>query len=110
MDQAIACCGTTLSGDVVRGLVGTVSSDVIEDVMDAVARNSSEDVLRIVDRLLVEGQSAQHFTRQMLRFLRNALVAKTGSATVANGIGYFRYRPMSGRGSRASPRSLAKKI
>ncbi len=76
MDQAIACCGTTLSGDVVRGLVGTVSSDVIEDVMDAVARNSSEDVLRIVDRLLVEGQSAQHFARQMLRFLRNALVAK----------------------------------
>ena len=76
MDQAIACCGTTLSGDIVRGLVGTVSSDVIEDIMDAVARNSSEDVLRIVDRLLVEGQSPQHFARQMLRFLRNALVAK----------------------------------
>src|ERR1700749_23283 len=33
MDQAIACCGTSLSGDVVRGLVGTVSSDVMEDVM-----------------------------------------------------------------------------
>ena len=76
MDQAIACCGTTLSGDVVRGLVGTVSSDLLEDIMDAVARNSSEDVLRTVDRLLVEGQSAQHFARQMLRFLRNALVAK----------------------------------
>ena len=76
MDQAIACCGNTLSGDVVRGLVGTVSSDVLEDVMDAVARNSSEDVLRTIDRLLVEGQSAQHFARQMLRFLRNALVAK----------------------------------
>jgi DNA polymerase III subunit gamma/tau len=76
MDQAIACCGTTLSGDVVRGLVGTVSSDVLEDLMDAVARNSSEDVLRTVDRLLVEGQSAQHFARQTLRFLRNALVAK----------------------------------
>jgi DNA polymerase-3 subunit gamma/tau len=76
MDQAIACCGTTLSGDVVRGLVGTVSSDVLENVMDAVSRNSSEDVLRTIDRLLVEGQSAQHFARQMLRFLRNALVAK----------------------------------
>ncbi len=76
MDQAIACCGNTLSGDVVRGLVGTVSSDVLEDVMDAVARNSSEDVLRTIDRLLVEGQSAQHFAKQMLRFLRNALVAK----------------------------------
>ncbi|MGA2905682.1 MAG: DNA polymerase III subunit gamma/tau [Candidatus Korobacteraceae bacterium] len=76
MDQAIACCGNTLSAEVVRGLVGTVASDVLEDVMDAVARNSSEDVLRTIDRLLVEGQSAQHFARQMLRFLRNALVAK----------------------------------
>ena len=48
--------------------------------MDAVARNSSEDVLRTIDRLLVEGQSAQHFARQMLRFLRNALVAKVAGA------------------------------
>jgi DNA polymerase III subunit gamma/tau len=76
MDQAIASCGDTLSAEVVRGLVGTVGSDILEDVMDAVARNSSEDVLRTVDRLLVEGQSAQHFARQMVRFLRNALVAK----------------------------------
>jgi DNA polymerase-3 subunit gamma/tau len=80
MDQAIACCGATLSADVVRGLVGTVSSEVLEDVMDAVARNSSEDVLRTVDRLLVEGQSPQHFARQMLRFLRNALVAKVAGS------------------------------
>jgi DNA polymerase-3 subunit gamma/tau len=80
MDQAIACCGTTLSADVVRGLVGTVSSQVLEDVMGAVARNSSEDVLRTVDRLLVEGQSPQHFARQMLRFLRNALVAKVAGS------------------------------
>ncbi len=64
MDQAIACCGTTLSADVVRGLVGTVSSDVLEDVMRAVAADSSPEVLRIVDRLLVEGQSAQHFARR----------------------------------------------
>ena len=76
MDQAIASCGDTLSDDVVRGLVGTVGPDILEDVMDAVARNSSEDVLRTIDRLLVQGQSAQHFARQMVRFLRNALVAK----------------------------------
>jgi DNA polymerase III subunit gamma/tau len=80
MDQAIASCGTTLSPEVVRGLVGSVPSEVLEDVMDAVARNSSEDVLRMVDRLLVEGQSAQHFARQMLRFLRNAVVAKVAGS------------------------------
>jgi DNA polymerase III subunit gamma/tau len=80
MDQAIACCGTTLSADVVRGLVGTVSSDILEDVMRAVAADSSPDVLRIVDKLLVEGQSAQHFARQMVRFLRNLLVAKVAGS------------------------------
>jgi DNA polymerase-3 subunit gamma/tau len=76
MDQAIASCGDELSSDVVRGLVGTVGSDILEDIMEAVVRNSSEDVLRTVDRLLVEGQSAQHLARQMVRFLRNTLVAK----------------------------------
>ena len=80
MDQAIACCGPTLSTEIVRGLVGSVPSEVLEEVMDAVARNSSEDVLRLVDRLLVEGQSAQHFARQMLRFLRNAMVAKVAGS------------------------------
>jgi DNA polymerase-3 subunit gamma/tau len=80
MDQAIASCGDTLSDDVVRGLVGTVGSDILEVVMDAVAQNSSEEVLRTVDRLLVEGQSAQHFARQMVRFLRNALVAKVAGS------------------------------
>ncbi len=80
MDQAIACCGTTLSAEVVRGLVGAVPTQVLEDVMDAVTRNSSEDVLRTIDRLLVEGQSPQHFARQMLRFLRNALVAKVAGS------------------------------
>jgi DNA polymerase-3 subunit gamma/tau len=80
MDQAIASCGPALSTEVVRGLVGSVPSEVLEDLMDAVARNSSEDVLRLVDRLLTEGQSAQHFARQMLRFLRNAIVAKVAGS------------------------------
>jgi DNA polymerase-3 subunit gamma/tau len=80
MDQAIACCGTTLSADVVRGLVGNVSSEVLEDILRAVAGNSSQDVLRIIDRVLVEGQSAQHFARQMVRFLRNLLVSKVAGA------------------------------
>ncbi len=80
MDQAIASCGDTLSAEVVRGLVGTVGSDILEDIMDAVASNSSEDVLRTIDRLLVEGQSAQHFARQMVRFLRNTVVAKVAGS------------------------------
>ena len=76
MDQAIACCDGRLTAEVVRGLVGTVSSDTLEAIMEAVHSNSSEDVLRIVDKLIVEGQSPTHFARQLVRFLRNAMVAK----------------------------------
>ena len=76
MDQAIACCGTTLTAEVVRGLVGTVNSEVLERVMEAVHNNSSEDVLRIVDKLMVEGHSPAHFARQLVRFLRNSTIAK----------------------------------
>jgi len=76
MDQAISCCGTTLTADLVRGLIGSVSSDILEQVMRAVSNDSSEEVLRIVDKLITEGHSATHFVKQLVRFLRNAIVAK----------------------------------
>src|SRR5512142_166243 len=76
MDQAIACCGQRLTGDTVRQLVGAVPSEVLEQMMGAVQRNSSEEVLRLIDKLVTEGQNPVHFARQMVRFMRNALVSK----------------------------------
>jgi DNA polymerase III subunit gamma/tau len=80
MDQAIACCGTKLSGELVRGLVGNVGSEVLEELMGTVARSSSEDALRLLDRLMTEGHNPAHFARQLVRFLRNAVVAKVAGA------------------------------
>jgi len=48
--------------------------------MRAVHENSSDEVLRIVDKLMVEGQSATHFAKQTVSFLRNALVAKVAGS------------------------------
>jgi DNA polymerase III subunit gamma/tau len=76
MDQAIGSVGTTLTAEVVRGLIGTVNSEVLANVMEAVHNNSSEDVLRIIDKLVVEGHSPAHFARQLVRFLRNTMIAK----------------------------------
>jgi len=83
MDQAIACCavfegssGAVLTASQVQGLMGTVSSDVLVQAMECVHRNSSEDLLKLLDRLMTEGQSPTHFAKQLVRFLRNALVAK----------------------------------
>ncbi|HET9741616.1 MAG TPA: DNA polymerase III subunit gamma/tau [Terriglobales bacterium] len=83
MDQAIACCavfdgdsGAKLTAAQVRGLMGTISSEVLVQAMECVHRDSSQDLLRLIDRLLNEGQSPLHFAKQLVRFLRNALVAK----------------------------------
>ncbi|HJT53125.1 MAG TPA: DNA polymerase III subunit gamma/tau [Candidatus Angelobacter sp.] len=81
MDQAIACCGTRLSGELVRGLAGTVGSEVFEDLLGTVARNSSEEALRLLDRLMTEGQNPAHFAKQLVRFLRNTVVAKVAGSS-----------------------------
>ena len=60
--------------------MGAAPSGVLEEVMQAVAQGSSEEVLRLVDRLISEGHSPTHFARQMVRFLRNAVVAKVAGA------------------------------
>ena len=76
LDQAIASSTGNLTAESVRQLIGAVPSGVLEEVMQAVARNSSDDALRLADRLISEGQNPAHFARQLVRFLRNAVVAK----------------------------------
>jgi DNA polymerase III subunit gamma/tau len=76
LDQAIASSSGKLTAEEVRGLVGAAPSGVLENVMLAVANGSSDVVLRLVDKLISEGHSPTHFARQMVRFLRNATVAK----------------------------------
>jgi DNA polymerase-3 subunit gamma/tau len=76
LDQAIASSSGRLTADSVRNLVGAAPAHILEEVMLAIARGASDEVLRQVDHLISEGHSPTHFARQMVRFLRNATVAK----------------------------------
>ena len=76
LDQAIAGASGKLTAEMVRGLVGSVPSETLESLLEAVARNSSEETLRLLDKILSEGHSPAHLAKQMVRFLRNTLVAK----------------------------------
>jgi DNA polymerase III subunit gamma/tau len=76
LDQAIASSSGKITAESVRNLVGAAPAHILEEVMQAVARSASDDVLRQVDHLISEGHSPTHFARQMVRFLRNATVAK----------------------------------
>jgi DNA polymerase-3 subunit gamma/tau len=78
MDQAIACCGpdVKLTAEMVRGLIGTVSTEVMEQLLDCVAQNDSQRALRLIDGLMTQGQSPAYFAKQLVKFLRNCVVAK----------------------------------
>jgi DNA polymerase III subunit gamma/tau len=76
LDQAIASTNGRITAESVRQLVGSVPSAVLEDMMQAVARGSSEDVLKLADQLVSSGQNPSYFAKQLVRFLRNTLVAK----------------------------------
>src|ERR1700750_288785 len=76
LDQAIASSSGKLTAESVRNLVGAAPAHVLEQVMQAVSESKSEEILRLVDHLVSEGHSPTHFARQMVRFLRNATVAK----------------------------------
>jgi DNA polymerase-3 subunit gamma/tau len=78
MDQAIACCGpdVKLTTEMVRGLIGTVSTEVMEQLLDCVANNDSQRALRLINGLMTQGQSPAYFAKQLVKFLRNCVVAK----------------------------------
>ena len=76
LDQAIASSTGKITADSVRNLVGAAPAHILEQVMLAVSESKSEEILRQVDHLISEGHSPTHFARQMVRFLRNATVAK----------------------------------
>jgi len=76
MDQAIACCGKTLRVEDVRGLLGLFGSELLLAVANAIQQRDSSRMLSIVEDLERNGQSLQHFARELSRYWRNLLVAK----------------------------------
>jgi len=76
LDQAIACCGKTLRIDEIRSLLGMFGAESFESVADAVNRQDGGRMLDVVGELERNGQSLQHFSRELSRYWRNLLVAK----------------------------------
>jgi DNA polymerase-3 subunit gamma/tau len=84
MDQAIASAPCNEAGKAVlaaaqiRDLMGTVPNAVFERLLEAVAQGQSADLMEQLNVLLNAGHSPSSLARQMVRYLRNALMAKLG--------------------------------
>ncbi len=83
MDQAIASAPVeagrpVLSAAQIRELMGAVPNAVFERLMEAVAAGQSAVLMEQLNVLVNSGHSPHALARQMVRYLRNALMAKLG--------------------------------
>ncbi len=76
LDQAIACCGMTLNVEQIRALLGMFGAESLRAIADAVDQRDGARMLDIVDELERNGQSLQHFSRELSRYWRNLLVVR----------------------------------
>ena len=83
MDQAIASAPMVdgqarLDGEEIRELMGTVPDAVFERILEGVSEGQSAAVMEELNRLLNAGNSPSQMARQLVRYLRNCLMAKLG--------------------------------
>jgi len=83
MDQAIASAPlvndrAVLQADQIRELMGSVPNTVFERLMESVSAGQSAELMEHLNRLLTSGNSPSAIARQMVRYLRNCLMAKLG--------------------------------
>jgi DNA polymerase III subunit gamma/tau len=83
MDQAIASAPLVdgkakLDGEEIRELMGTVPDAVFERILEFIGEEQSAAVMEELNRLLNCGNSPSQMARQLVRYLRNCLMAKLG--------------------------------
>jgi len=83
MDQAIASAPLVegkakLDGEEIRELMGTVPDAVFERILEFIGEGQSAAVMEELNRLLNSGNSPSQMARQLVRYLRNCLMAKLG--------------------------------
>jgi DNA polymerase III subunit gamma/tau len=83
MDQAIASAPcdhgrAVLSALQIRELMGSVPNTIFEHMMEAIAAGQSADLMEQLNVLLNAGHSPFSLARQIIRYIRNTLMAKLG--------------------------------
>jgi DNA polymerase III subunit gamma/tau len=83
MDQAIASAPVedgrpVLAALQIRELMGSVPNAIFERLLEAVAQGQSAELMEQINVLLNAGHSPSSLARQLVRYLRNTLMAKIG--------------------------------
>jgi DNA polymerase-3 subunit gamma/tau len=100
VDQVIAFSGTKLTADDVTRVLGVADRKILHDLASALVGGDAAACLGIVERLAQQGFDLVHVARDVLRHLRNLVVAKVcGAAPRGPHPGAVGSREGSGKGS-----------
>ena len=83
LDQVIAGSEGRVSVEQVQSLIGGVGTDILEQLLDTVKRGSANEALQLLDGQITSGQNPSHLAKQLVRLLRNVLVAKVAGSDSA---------------------------
>ena len=80
LDQVIASCGSQLEETRVRQVLGVVPAQLLNNMMEAIHAGDSRRVLELLGQLAAEGYELAHFCAELIRAVRNLMVAKSCGA------------------------------
>ena len=85
-DQAVALCGTTLTGPALRAALGIVEEDLLFDAGERAAAGDRAGLIRLVDGVVRRGLDLKEFLLGVSEHVRNLLVARaTGDGRLIEG-------------------------
>jgi DNA polymerase-3 subunit gamma/tau len=76
LDQVIAFSGENLTGDDVARVLGVADRKILHELATALVGGDAPACLAVVERLAQQGFDLTHVTKDVLRHLRNLVVAK----------------------------------
>jgi DNA polymerase-3 subunit gamma/tau len=85
LDQVIAFSGTKLTGDDVTRVLGVADRAILHELASALTSGDAGACLGVVERLAQQGFDLAHVAKDILRHLRNLVVAKVGAGKGGEG-------------------------
>jgi DNA polymerase III subunit gamma/tau len=76
LDQVIAFSGDKLTGEDVARVLGVADRAVLHDLASGLVTGNAGTCLAVIERVAEQGYDLTHTTRDLLRHLRNVVVAK----------------------------------
>ena len=76
LDQVIAYSGKTIHDEDISEVLGLIDRKMLSDTIDAIADRDVERCMKVIERVYHFGVDLQHFSRELLQYLRNLILVK----------------------------------